>query len=115
MDLEAEERRLWLEGAEAFRAAMAADGVLIVPTPNGIMDRDAALAMLAAAPTPDDVVFSNMVRTRIAADATALTYRADADYGGAKLSVFNTSIWREENGAPRMALHQQTPAPDSEL
>lgn len=115
MDLVAEERKLWLEGADAFRAAMADDGVLVAPMPGGIMNREAALAMLAAAPKPADVVFSDLVTTDIAPGATALTYRADADYEGARLSVFNTSIWREVGGAHRIALHQQTPCPDSEL
>ena len=115
MDLVAEERKLWLDGAEAFRAVMSDDGVLVVPMPNGIKGREAALTMLAAAPKPADVIFSDLVTTEIAPGAKALSYRADADFGGAKLSVFNTSIWRDQGGAPRLALHQQTPCPESEL
>ena len=115
MDLVAEERKLWLGGAEAFAATTADDGVLIAPMPDGFMSREAALTMLASAPRPVDVAFSNIITTEIAPVATAFTYRADADYGGGKLSVFNTSIWHVGGGAPRLALHQQTPCPDSEL
>ena len=45
----------------------------------------------------------------------AISYRADAEYGGLTLSVFCSSVWRAGDDGLRLALHQQTAAPGSEL
>lgn len=109
------ERRLWTDGAAAFAELMSEDGVMVVPHGEGVKGKAAVAEMLAPVPTPDRVVFLAMRTTELADGVVALSYRADAEYDGRTLSVFNSSVWREESGAWRLALHQQTGAPGSEL
>ena len=113
--VEEAERRLWTGGAEVFAAVMSDDGVLVAPTEDGVKDKAATLAMLRDVPLPDRIVFANIAHTAIAPGVAAISYRADAEYGGLTLSVFCSSVWRAGDDGLRLALHQQTAAPGSEL
>lgn len=105
------ERRLWLEGAGAYRELLADDAVIIVPMRGGILDRDACLAAIAAAPRWQRVAFRGAHAASPGVDLTLLAYQAEATREGTRWTALCSSLWRETADGPRLVLHQQTPLP----
>jgi hypothetical protein len=103
------ERRLWLEGTAAYRELLADDAVIVVPMQGGILDRDACLAAIAAAPRWEGVEFRGAQVASPGIDLTLLVYQAEASRGATRWSALCSSLWRQTAEGPRLVLHQQTP------
>lgn len=108
---EALERRLWLEGAAAYRDLLADDAVIVVPMQDGILDRDTCLAAIAGAPRWEEVEFRGARVESPGVDLTLLVYRAEAALGSTRWTALCSSLWRETADGPRLVHHQQTPLP----
>lgn len=107
-DLWEQERRLWLEGAEAFEALLAPGAVMLFPG-VGIL-RDAQIVEgLKAAPCWNSVEMTD--RTEIEAEGSlTIAYRAEGRREGEPLyRALCSSTWIARPEGWRIALHQQTP------
>jgi hypothetical protein len=102
------ERRLWLEGAEAYEEVMATLCIMVFG-PSGIMQRDDILESLRNAPRWSDVELSE--RSESFRDEVAiLAYRAVGEReDDAPYKALCTSTYVREGNEWRLAQHQQTP------
>ncbi len=105
------ERRLWLGGAEAFRAWVAADCLMVFPDPAGILTGPAIVDGLAAAPRWERVGFADQALRRTDDAVAVLAYRAEAVRpGGDPYRALCSSTYAHAAGAWWLVQHQQTPA-----
>ena len=109
--LEALERRLWLEGPQAYRELVSEDATIVVPMEGGILDREGCLAAIAAAPRWREVVIDGARTSSPAVGLTMIAYRAEARRDGPAWRALCSSLWRETPQGPRLVHHQQTPLP----
>ncbi|WP_235912501.1 nuclear transport factor 2 family protein [Ruania zhangjianzhongii] len=89
---------------------MTADGLMVLV--NGMaLDRDQVVASLDGAPAWDGYQLTEVRRIDLGDHAAALTYRATAHRAGEEPFVaLMSSTYRLLDGAPRLALYQQTTA-----
>lgn len=103
------ERRLWLDGAEAYAELMATQCVMAFG-PMGVMRNKVIVDNLHEAPRWADVAFADQVFTQPAERVQILAYKAEARRDGAKpYRALCTSTYVQEDGSWRIAQHQQTP------
>lgn len=104
------ERRLWIEGQDAFAELMDMQAVMIFPEPIGILYDGNILSEVEIAPSWCDVAMTDRIR-RQRDKLVILNYRAEACRAGAKpYRAMCTSIWQEAGTGPRIVGHQQTPS-----
>jgi hypothetical protein len=109
-DAWARERRLWLEGAEAFEA-LVADACVMAFAPVGLLTGAAIRAAVAGAPRWAEVSFEEAALERPDADTLVLGYRARGRRpDAAPYQAYCTSTYRRLAGGWRLVQHQQTPA-----
>jgi hypothetical protein len=103
------ERTLWLGGAEAFRAWVAAECLMVFPEPAGIMAGSAILEGLAAAPRWERLELGGQALRRTGEAVVVLAYRAEAARpGGEGYRALCSSTYVQEAGAWWLVQHQQT-------
>lgn len=102
------ERRLWLEGAEAYQQLMHRQALMLFPPPTGIMDAPKITAGIATAPRWTRVDFSDR-QMRQAGYSAVLAYQARAEREGQAWAALCGSAWVREGGRWLILLHQQTP------
>ena len=106
------ERRLWLEGTDAFKTIMTPETVMLFPPPTGILRGQEILAALRGAPRWHDIDFGDAETLRHGA-VTVLAYRATGQRsGGPAYHAYCSSTYLDERGRLRILCHQQTPAAD---
>ena len=95
-------------GGGFYGELMTADALMVLV--NGMaLDRDQVVASLDGAPAWDGYQLTELRRVGLGAQAAALTYRATAHRNGAEPFVaLMSSSYRLIDGAPRLALYQQT-------
>jgi hypothetical protein len=104
------ERSLWLKGAEAFRAWVAPDCVMVFPEPVGILSGEAILDGVVRAPRWQRLEISAAVLRRAGSATVLLAYRAEAHRGnGETHRALCSSAYVHEAGDWWLVLHQQTP------
>lgn len=104
------ERSLWLKGAEAFRAWVAPDCVMVFPEPAGIVTGDEIAATVVRSPRWERVEFARPILRRVGTLAVTLAYRAEARRAGAEpLRALCTSAYVQDAGDWWLVQHQQTP------
>lgn len=102
------ERRLWLEGSEAYDQLMTPDCVMAFG-PTGILQGQEILESLRQSPRWSDVQMSDQLEARPADDIAILAYRAAALRDGAQPYVaFASSTYVCIDGYWWIAQHQQT-------
>lgn len=107
-DLWALERRLWLEGADAYSDLMS-DACVMIFGPMGIMQRAAILESLQQAPRWTAVSFHEEIIASNTKTAV-LAYRTIASRDGAKeYSALCCSTYVLDGGGWKILAHQQTP------
>lgn len=103
------ERRLWLEGAEAYDECMAPDCVMAFAG-IGVLRGPAILESLREAPRWQDVVVSEQVEARPTDEAAVIAYVAEASRGeGKPYRALCTSTYVLADQRWTIAQHQQTP------
>jgi len=104
------ERSLWLKGAEAFRAWVAPDCVMVFPEPAGILSGEGIVDSVARAPRWQRIAISGPVLRRTGTAAVVLTYRAEAHRGGGEPHrALCSSAYVHDAGDWWLVQHQQTP------
>jgi hypothetical protein len=111
--LKALERQGWdalcsSTGGEFYGRLMTPDGLMVLV--NGMcMDRDAVVQSLDESPAWDRYELSGERVVPLGPDAASLAYRARATRNGsAPFEALMTSTYTLVDGAPRLALYQQT-------
>lgn len=107
-DLWTEERRLWLDGAPAYRQLMHPDVLMVFPMPGGPLDHDAVLSSLEGVPRWSEVHFADRRVTDLGA-TRILVYTAEARRDADTYSAGCASVWTRSDAGWRLVLHQQTP------
>jgi hypothetical protein len=105
------ERQLWTGGPEAFRRWMAAECLMVFPTPTGILTGPAAVEAAGRGQRWAEVAFADGRLCRAGGEAAVLAYRAEAARpGGEPWRALCSSTWVRLAGAWWLVQHQQTPA-----
>ena len=103
------ERRLWLEGVDAFKAIVHPDCIMAFAAPIGIMKGKAIIESLKNAPRWTEVEMSLQTSSHTG-DATVLAYFAKAHRAGSSdYLAYCTSTYMREGDEWRVVQHQQTP------
>lgn len=102
------ERRLWLEGADAFRDFLHAEALMALPARPPILAGDAILASLEGMPGWDDVTFRSVRESR-AGDSHAFAYEAEGARGDDTYRAACLSVWTLGDDGWRLLTHSQTP------
>ena len=103
------ERRLWLEGAEAYDACMAPD-CLMAFAGVGVLRGAEIVESLREAPRWREVTMSDRVEATPTGEVTVIAYVADAARGeGKRYRALCTSTYVLTGQRWTIAQHQQTP------
>ena len=107
------ERRLWLEGIEAYADLMAPECVMAFG-PMGVLEGQAIIDSLRDAPRWSDVVMSAQVLKHPSGDVAVLAYQAEGNRDAASpYRALCTSTYLRLDSGWRIVQHQQTPLPES--
>ncbi|BDG01128.1 nuclear transport factor 2 family protein [Anaeromyxobacter oryzae] len=108
------EDRFWASAGdpEFYRRALAANAVMVFPHPARVLDRDGAIGAVATTKPWTSWALEDRRAVRLSESTAVLTYRALARREGqAPYAALVTSVYVEEDGAWKLAVHQQTPVP----
>ena len=111
-ELLALEQQFWTapERVRFFSEHLAGDAVMVFPPPTGIFDEEAIMASLEDAPAWQSAQLDHATVVRLRDTAAVLVYRAEAERSGQSYSCYAASVYvRQDDGAWRLAFHQQTP------
>jgi hypothetical protein len=104
------ERRLWLEGVEAYREHMS-ETCLMVFGPMGIMRGEQILKTLEGAPRWAELRISDETTAAPSSDVRVLAYKADAERAGAEpYHAYCSSTYVKGGRGWQLVQHQQTAA-----
>jgi hypothetical protein len=107
---------LWKNDAELYHRSLTEHALLVFPE-SGVIGRDQAVAAIREEEAEDrrwaDVAFSDVRATSITSEVAALTYFVDArwNYEERGNRSIGTSLYVREDGAWKLALHQQGAVP----
>ncbi|MBT8424214.1 MAG: nuclear transport factor 2 family protein [Silicimonas sp.] len=103
------ERRLWLEGAEAFRDLLHDDAVMTLAMPGPVMSGDAIHDSIRDLPRWDDVTFRS-VREADHIATHVFAYEAEGRRDGQNLyRAACLSVWANGDDGWRLIAHSQLP------
>ena len=110
-ELLALEKTLWTGDGAVYERLTAAAALLVFPQPFGVMERDAAVRAVDAAPRWSAVEFSGVRIAWPTAHVAVIVYQVHASRGVGDPGFSGTcsSAWADDAGAWRLVLHQQTP------
>lgn len=104
------EEGFWYEGADYYEQHITAEATFVFP--GMVLGKDDGMAAADAAPRWDSLELSEIQLIELSDDVAVLTYHATGQRDGEEPYTGNiTTVYRLENGAPKMAFHQQTPDP----
>ena len=110
-DLWTAERRLWLDGAEAYAQVLDPACVMAFGPPVGLMSGPQIAESLKGAPRWARVEMAQQRAARASQDVAVLAYHATANReGGEPYQAYCTSTYRRDGETWRLIQHQQTPA-----
>lgn len=112
LDLEAQ---FWTGDVEFYRRNLAEDVVFVTPMPNGILNRQQAIAAVESTPRWHKVDFGRSRLMSITDNAAVLSYGVSALRKGEDVAyaALISSVYVRRNGAWLLAMHQQTPLSES--
>lgn len=106
------ERRLWLEGQDAFRDLLHREAVMVLPMPHPILKGKSIEASLEGIPRWDEVTFRSVNETD-AGSTHVFAYEASGVRGEQHYECACLSVWVEGSDGWRLISHSQTrPAKD---
>lgn len=108
------EDRFWAAASdpEFYRRALTANALMVFPHPAGLLDREAAIGAVASAVPWASWTMEDRRVVRLSDGTAVLTYRALARREGQPpYAALVTSVYVEEDGAWKLAVHQHTPVP----
>ena len=109
-DLIALEEQFWKGDADFYRQRLTAEALMVFPDPVGVLGKEETVASISQAPRWRDVEFTEVRAVMLATDAALLVYRATARRPEHATYVTRaSSVYVRENGAWKLAFHQQTP------
>src|SRR5690625_4841879 len=105
------EKGFWFEGADYYNQHVADEAVFVFPGMR--LGKEDGVNSADQAPRWDDLELSNTQVIHIADKVVVLTYHATGQREGADPYTGNIStVYRIENGEPKMIFHQHTPDPE---
>ena len=110
-DLIALEEQFWKGDADFYRQRLTAEALMVFPDPVGVLGKEETVASISQAPRWRDVEFTEVRAVMLATDAALLVYRATARRAEHATYVTRaSSVYVRQDGAWKLAFHQQTPA-----
>lgn len=108
-DLWLNERRLWLEGVEAYEELMWTECIMAFG-PTGIMRNEQILESIRRAPRWSDIEMTEQIATTPAENLAILAYKATATrHDASRYEAVCTSSYVCVDGYWWLTHHQQTP------
>lgn len=107
------EDRFWAAAGDRtfYDARLARNAVLLFPDPTGVLDRAQALDAAGAARPWSSWRIDDRRLVALSDQSAAIAYRAEARREGQPpYAALACSVYVREDGAWKLALHQQTPA-----
>ncbi|MGR3662621.1 MAG: hypothetical protein ACU0CA_15780 [Paracoccaceae bacterium] len=103
------EERFWLAGAESARSLTAADAIMVLPYPDGILQGDSISAGLEGQSNWRTVVFSDRVLTRNHG-VVVLAYKVSAETADKPIyHALCASTYLQDDDSWLLMAHQQLP------
>jgi hypothetical protein len=110
-DLIALEEQFWKGDADLYQQRLTTEALMVFPDPIGVLGKEETVASISQAPRWRDVEFTEVKPVMLATDAALLVYRATARRPNDALYVTRaSSVYVRQDGAWKLAFHQQTPA-----
>lgn len=104
------ERRLWLEGGDAYVELLHPECIVVFGEPFGIMKGDAITESLRDALRWTEVEMVDRSTTRQGNETIVIAYKAEGHRrGSAPYHAYCSSTYVRRDGALRIIQHQQTP------
>lgn len=104
------EEGFWYEGADYYEQHITAEATFVFP--GTVLGKDDGVAAVDSAPRWDSLELAAAQLIELSGDVAALTYHATGRRDDEEPYTGNiTTVYRLENGAPKMVFHQQTPDP----
>ncbi|MGZ9809736.1 DUF4440 domain-containing protein [Pseudoroseicyclus sp. H15] len=107
-DLWEQERRLWLDGQEAYEELLSDEVLMTFPAPGGPLDRATVIDSLDDSNRWEAVAFDDQ-HVRELGEDRLLIYTAEGRREGEGYAAGCASVWRLEGDKYRLYYHQQTP------
>ncbi len=103
------EEQFWLGDADFYERALAAEALMVLPQPAGVLGRQATIEAIRSAPRWRQVSFSRRVEALPGAGTAVLAYVAEADRGDAAAPYVAqcSSTYVRDGDRWLLALHQQ--------
>ena len=110
-DLIALEEQFWKADADFYRQRLTAEALMVFPDPVGVLGKEETVASISQVPRWRDVEFTELKAVVLATDAALLVYRVTARRAEHATYVARaSSVYVRQDGAWKLAFHQQTPA-----
>jgi hypothetical protein len=104
------EREFWLGGVSVYETRLAAQSLMVLPEPAGVLEREETIKSIKSAPRWSSVEIFNKKTAFPSARVTVLTYRAHAARGDAHEYIAQcSSVYIWENEEWKLTLHHQSP------
>ena len=110
------ERQFWLRAGDVdfYGEKLTEDAVMVFPAPYGIVDRAAVLDAIAAATDWTTVTLDDRKHLRLSETSAVLAYRGTGVRPEGEYATYATSVYALRDGVWKLALHQQTPIPETD-
>jgi hypothetical protein len=110
------EKQFWYAAGDAdfYRDNLTETAIMVFPSPYGIMDRDRTIAAVEAAQPWVSLEMTEVQFVPLTETSALVAYRASARRAdGPAYNTFAASAYVKEQGAWKLAVHQQTPIPEA--
>lgn len=104
------DERLAGGGKDEYLELLIDDAILVVP--GTVLSKEDTIAAMGKSPGWDDITLSEGQLTKLSPTSAVVTYRFDGRRGDSKYSAIMSSAYVEQEGAWKLAVHQQTPVTD---
>jgi hypothetical protein len=104
------EEGFWKGDAGFYRRHLTDDAIMVFPEPVGVLSRERTIEAIASAPRWASVRFEEPRIVRLRDDVAVVSYRATAAREGqdSPHTAFASSVYVRDDGAWKLAFHQQT-------
>ena len=104
------ERDFWLGGVFVYEARLAAQSLMVLPEPAGVLERTETINSIEAGTRWSNVNILNKKAVFPSENVALLTYRAHAARDGTQEYIAQcSSVYVLENAEWKLAVHHQSP------